>query len=394
MRRRDFIKQSALASAGLLLPSFLRASGSLLPLNNKRRLVVVQLGGGNDWLNTIIPYKNELYYKLRKKISIPQDKIIPLANDLALHPSLKALHAIFKENEMSIINNVGYPDPDRSHFRSMDIWHTASSGNEYLNHGWIGRFLDNECTNAYEAIEADNELALALRGEKMSGIAVKNLNFLYKELQQPFYSDLVAASQAQLQTGNNQDYLYELLRQTSTGINYVFEKNKLVSNNKEYPKNGFSHQLKNIASLIAAESTTKVYYISLNGFDTHVNQAQRHEKLLNTYAEGLSTFIANLKELGKWDDTLIMTFSEFGRRVEENASAGTDHGTAGNILLFGKNLKKKGIINELPDLSNLDDGDLKYSVDFRSVYKDILGNWMGADAEKIIPASVKRMEIV
>lgn len=249
----------------------------------------------------------------------------------------KALRNIFKESEMSIINNVGYPDPDRSHFRSMDIWHTASSGNEYLNHGWIGRFLDNECTNAYEALEADNELALALRGEKMSGIAVKNLKLLYKELQQPFYSDLVnAKNPTQGPVGSNQEFLYQMLRQTSSGIQYVFETNKLVANNKEYPTNGFSHQLKNIASLIAAESTTKVYYISLNGFDTHVNQTQRHEKLLNTYAEGLSTFIENLKELGKWDDTLIMTFSEFGRRVEENASAGTDHGTAGNILLFGK----------------------------------------------------------
>lgn len=394
MKRRDFIKQSALVSAGLLLPSFLRASDPLTPLTNKKRLVVIQLSGGNDWLNTIIPYKNELYYKLRKKIAIDRDKVLPLANDLGLHPSLKALRDLFKENEMSIVNNVGYPYPDRSHFRSMDIWHTASSGNEYLDHGWIGRFLDNESTNAYDAIEADNELALALRGEKISGIAVKNLKMLYKEIQQSFYSDLVSAGQAQLPIGSNQEFLYQVLRQTSYGIQYVYEKNKLVANNKEYPTNGFSHQLKNIASLIAAESATKVYYISLSGFDTHANQTQRHEKLLSTYSEGVSTFISNLKELGKWDDTLIMTFSEFGRRVEENASAGTDHGTAGNILLFGKNLKKKGIINELPDLTNLDEGDLKYTVDFRSIYKDILGNWMGADAEKIIPASVKRMEIV
>lgn len=394
MKRRDFIKQSALASAGLLLPSFLSASSSFAPLKDKKRLVVIQLSGGNDWLNTIVPFKNELYYKLRSKIALNRDKVIPLANDLALHPSLKALHSIFDANEMAVINNVGYPDPDRSHFRSMAIWHTASAGNEYLNHGWIGRFLDRECTNAFEAIEADNDLSQALKGEKLCGIAVKNLKFLYNELRQPFYNDLVTAAAKQTAAGGNQEYLYRLLSQTSSGIEYVFDKNKLVSNSREYPKDGFSHQLKNIASLIAAESSTKIYYISLNGFDTHVNQTTRHEKLLTTYSEGLSTFISNLKELNKWDDTLIMTFSEFGRRVEENASAGTDHGTAGNVLLFGKNLKKKGIINELPDLVNLDDGDLKYTVDFRSIYKDVLGNWMGADAEKIIPASVKKFEIV
>jgi uncharacterized protein (DUF1501 family) len=192
----------------------------------------------------------------------------------------------------------------------------------------------------------------------------------------------------------NQAYLYKTLINTSSGAEYLFEKNNTVNNTAEYPDTAFAKQLKNMATLISSGAAAKVYYVDLTGFDTHAAQLNRQNQLLKQYAEGLSAFIHNLKEAGQWDDTLIFTFSEFGRRVEENASQGTDHGAAGNVFLFGKNLKKKGVVNEAPNLLNLDDGDLKYSIDFRSIYKDILKNWLQTDAAKIIPASVREISIV
>ncbi len=394
MNRRNFILNSSLASGYFLIPGFLKPLERLLPNASQKKLVVIQLSGGNDWLNTIVPYKNDLYFKSRPKIGLGEDMILPLEKDLALNRSLIKLKDVYDSGEMAVINNVGYPNPDRSHFRSMDIWHSASASNEYIYTGWLGRFLDNECKNSYEAVEVDKYLSLALKGQKLNGLAINNINQLYKEVKTPFFNDLVSVAKNNSLNEDNQGYLYKTLINTTSSTEYLFEKNKLISNKTDYPNNEFGKQLKNIATFIGADSATKVYYISLSGFDTHAGQQPRQNKLLVDYADGVSTFIKNLKELNKWDDTLIFTFSEFGRRVEENASAGTDHGTAGNVLLFGKNLKKKGIINELPDLSNLDDGDLKFSVDFRSIYKNILQSWLQANADKIIPAAVKDFGVV
>ncbi|MBK9282838.1 MAG: DUF1501 domain-containing protein [Sphingobacteriaceae bacterium] len=394
MKRRTFLKTSTLASAGLFLPSLLRSGNFLFPQKTTKKLILIHLNGGNDWLNTIIPFKNELYYKFRPKIAIPTDQVIPLTGTLGLHPALKTLKELYAQKEMCIVNNVGYPNPDRSHFRSSDIWHSAGDSNEYISTGWLGRYMDLHCTNAYEAVQGDLNLSLALKGNNLNGVAIKNLKHLHTELQLPLYDNLIKSVKVDELNNDNQSYLYKTLIQTHTAFDYVFEKNKLVQNNKEYPKGGFGTQLKNAASLIAAESDIKIFFMSINGFDTHMGQLKRQEKLLTNFSEGISTFIENLKELNKWDDTLIMTYSEFGRRAEENANAGTDHGTAGNVLLFGKNLKKTGIVNEDPDLENLLDGDLKHSIDFRSIYKNVLQNWMQVDADAIIPQKVKGLELI
>jgi uncharacterized protein (DUF1501 family) len=396
MDRRSFIKRSALASGYFLIPGFLKPLENFSFSPSQKKLVIIQLSGGNDWLNTIVPFKNDLYYQKRPKLGLKEDMLLPLEKDLAFNRSIIQLKDFYDSAEMAIINNVGYPNPDRSHFRSMDIWQTASNSNEYLHTGWLGRFLDNECKNSYEAIEVNKYLSLSLKGQKLNGLAVQNINQLYKEVKTPFFNDIVSVSKDTILSEDNQGYLYKTLINTASSAEYLFEKTKNIPSpgTIDYPNNEFGKQLKNIASFIAAGSSTKVYYISLTGFDTHAAQLGRQNKLLRDYADGISSFIENLKELNKWDDTLIFTFSEFGRRVEENASAGTDHGTAGNVLLFGKNLKKKGIINELPDLGVLDDGDLKFTVDFRSIYKNILQNWLQADANKIIPAAVKSFEVV
>lgn len=394
MDRRGFIKTSSLASGYFLIPGFLKPLENIRPNAAQKNLVVIQLSGGNDWLNTIVPYKNDLYYKKRPSIGIKQNNLIVLEKDLAFNNSLALLKPLYDSGEMAIVNNVGYPNPDRSHFRSMDIWHTASSSNEFLHTGWLGRYLDNECKSSVEGIEVDNYLSLALKGKKMNGLAIKNLNQLYNELRTPYFKDIADVAKRNVLDEDNQGYLYKTLIETSSSINYLYEKNKIVSNAFEYPNGELGKELKDIANFIASDITTKVYYVSIGGFDTHVGQLGKQNSLLEQYAKAVSAFINNLKSINKWDITTVFTFSEFGRRVEENASSGTDHGTAGNVFLFGKNLKKKGIVNELPNLENLDAGDLKYSVDFRSIYKNLLQDWLNADSDKIISANVNPFTIV
>jgi len=394
MDRRQFIINSSLASGWFLLPGFLKPLEKLGQNSTQKNLVVIQFSGGNDWLNTIVPFKNDLYYKNRKHIGLTKDKVTLLDKDLAINNQLLPLKEFFDSGEFAIVNSVGYPNPDRSHFRSMDIWQTGSSSSEVLQTGWLGRYLDNNCKNSYDAIEVDNYLSLALKGKNINGLAIKNVNELYKEIKTPYFNDLVDASNLKELNEDNQGYLYKTLIETHSSVNYVYENNKIFNNTASYPDTEIGKQLKNIANFINSGLTTKVYYVNLTGFDTHVGQVDKQNKLLATYAEAMNAFIKNLKALNKWDDTLVFTFSEFGRRVEENASAGTDHGTAGNVFLFGKNLKKKGIINQAPNLENLDNGDLKYSVDFRSIYKNILENWLNADANKIITGDVSPLIIV
>lgn len=395
MDRRSFIKRSALASSYLLLPKFLKPLENLnLGAAGNKNLVIIQLSGGNDWLNTIVPFGNDIYYQKRSKLALKSDKIISLNKEQALHSSLSPLKEFYDDGSLSIVNNVGYPNPDRSHFRSMDIWQSGSGSNEYWNTGWVGRYLDSNCQNAHQAIEVDSSLSLALKGEKLKGMAVKDAKKLFQQTQLPYFKNIVDLEKKESLSEDNQGYLYKTLIETCSSAGYIYETSKTVTNNYAYPNSDFAKQLKNVATFIQSNLNTRVYYVSLTGFDTHVAQLSRHEKLLQTYAEGISAFIKDLKASNKWDDTLLFTFSEFGRRVEENASAGTDHGTAGNVLLFGGNLKKKGIVNDAPNLKNLDEGDLKYQVDFRGIYSNILSNWLNADASVILKNNVVPFELV
>lgn len=394
MDRRHFIKTGTLASTYLLIPKFLKPLQQLKLDGGNKNLIIIQLSGGNDWLNTIVPFKHDVYLEKRPKLSLKNDKVTLLAKDLGLNNALLPLKEFYDAGEMSIVNNVGYPNPDRSHFRSMDIWQSASAGNEYWNTGWIGRYLDSNCKNAHQAIEVDSNLSLALKGEKLKGMAVKDAKQLFNQTQLPYFKNIAEIEKKETLNEDNQGYLYKTLIETCSSSGYIYETSKTVNNKFEYPDTDFAKQLKNVGTFIESGLSTKVYYVNLTGFDTHVQQLNKHEKLLQTYAEGISAFIKNLKAINKWDDSLLFTFSEFGRRVEENASGGTDHGTAGNVFLFGGKLKKKGIVNEAPDLMNLDEGDLKYHLDFRNIYANILNNWLGADADKILKNVTVPFEIV
>jgi len=381
-KRKQFIQIGSLATASLMVPKFLKAFESparVMPGN--KVVVVLQLSGGNDGLNTVIPYRNDLYYKARPRLGILRDKALSLTDETGLHPALTAFKELYDDGSLSILNNVGYPNPDRSHFRSMDIWHTASQSTEYWSQGWVGRYLDAQCKGCYkptQAIELDDVLSLALKGENIKGIAVKDPRRLYGTANEKFFREVMKNHKDE--SGEQPvDYLYKTMAETLSSADYIFQQSRLHPSNADYPKTDLGNSLKTIASLIFSEINTKVYYVSLGSFDTHINQEAQQQRLFTEMNDAVKSFVKDLKEQHRFEDVLLFTFSEFGRRVEQNASGGTDHGTANNMFLVSGGLKKKGVLNPMPDLANLNEGDLKYNVDFKNVYATILNKWLQAD---------------
>ncbi len=399
MKRRDFFKNSTLAAAGtLFVPAFMKPFEALAldELSLYKNLVVIQFSGGNDGLNTVVPYGNDIYYQKRNGIGIKPEEVIKLNDMQGLNPNLAALREIYDQGWMSIINDVGYPNPDRSHFRSMDIWQTGSDSNQFLSTGWIGRYLDSNCETCkfpYTAIEVDDSLSLALKGGSKKGIALKDPAALYRNTNEAFFKEMVNNSKANLDE-QNLGYLYKTMIETSSSANYIQQTSKVYESKATYPNTGFANQLKTVSKFISSGLKTKVYYVSLSGFDTHVNQIQQQGNLLKQYAEGISAFLNDLKQHEKLEDTLVITFSEFGRRVEQNASNGTDHGTANNMFLFGGRLKKQGIYNDAPNLLDLENGDLKYKVDFREVYGTILDKWLDVNNQQILSKRFQTMDFI
>lgn len=388
IKRKEFIQIGSLATASLMLPKFLKAfeAKALVPAGNKV-VVVLQLSGGNDGLNTVIPVRNDIYYKLRPGLAIQAQKAARLTDEAALHPALSHFKTLYDEGNMAILNNVGYPNPDRSHFRSMDIWHSGSQSNEYWNTGWVGRYLDAQCSGCdkpTQALEVDDVLSLALKGEQANAIAVKDPRRLYGTSNEKFFKEVLKQHTSDHHDEQPVEYLYKTMAQTMSSADYIFKQSRLHPTGATYPATELGNGLKTIASLIYSEINTKVYYISLGSFDTHVGQDAQQTRLFTQMNDAVKAFTDDLKKNGRINDVLLFTFSEFGRRVAQNASNGTDHGTANNMFLISGGLKQKGIINALPDLENLNEGDLKYKVDFKNVYATILKNWLAADADKIL----------
>lgn len=392
MKRRDFLKSSALASGSFLIPSFLKPFEALAinDISGYKNLVIIQLSGGNDGLNTVVPYGNEIYYQKRKTLAINIADVVKLNDMQGLNPNLAALQEIYDQGWMSVINSVGYPNPDRSHFRSMDIWQTASNADQFLSTGWVGRYLDancQSCPNPYTAIEVDDTLSLAMKGAKMKGIAVRDPNKLLQTTREPFFKDLVHQPDSEHLNEDNLGYLYKTMIETYSSAGYIQNTSKTYQVTAEYPNTALGNQLKTVSKFINAGLQTRVYYVSLSGFDTHTNQQNQQGRQLKVYADAVAAFVKDLKQTNKLDDTLMMTFSEFGRRVEQNASNGTDHGTANNVFIFGGKLIKAGVYNDAPDLANLENGDLKYQVDFRDIYATLLDKWLSMNNSQILNQS-------
>ncbi len=398
MKRRNFIKRTSLATGGLFfVPQFLKAfENGLSELNNYKKLVIIQLKGGNDGLNTIVPFRNDIYYQNRQRIGIQKSELLNLNSELGFHKSLLPLKRLFDNGYVSIINNVGYPNPNRSHFRSTDIWQTASDSNQYLQSGWVGRFLDETNAKPYGAIEVDESLSLMLKGNNQNGLAITNPKLFHRLLNQPFFDNVFNKySNDSHLSEHNLGYLYNTMIDAKSSAAYIYEKTKTTSSTIDYPKNAFGKQLKTISEFISSGIDTQIYYAGLTGFDTHANQTNRQSRLLKVYAESIEAFVRDLEKNNQFKDTLILTFSEFGRRVKQNGSNGTDHGTANNVFVIGKDLKKNGVYNTLPNLNDLDNnGDLKFSIDFREVYATILDKWLGVDNNKILNKKFSNLNFI
>jgi uncharacterized protein (DUF1501 family) len=391
--RRKFIKQSALAAAGsLAVPSFLksieaRGASSFLNADSGKVLVVIQLSGGNDGLNTVVPFKNDIYYKSRPKIAIPADEVLEISKDAGFHPQLKIFKEFYDQGILSVMSNVGYQNAERTHMAAMEAWQTARSGKENIHKtGWIGRYLDENCPPCkknYMAIQIDDTVSLALRGEKVKGIAVSDPERSYKNFSSDYFRE-VASIKDSAPEESSLHFLYQTMEDTMSSIDYIYEKSKVFKTKTAYPLTQFGVDLKTVAELIISNIETKVFYVTLPGFDTHVDQLPKHEKILGKYADGIKSFVKDLKVNNRLNDVMIMTFSEFGRRLDENQSEGTDHGLANNLFLISGGLKKPGLYNAIPNLLELDQGGLRPTVDFKNIYATLLKKWLNADDNEIL----------
>jgi uncharacterized protein (DUF1501 family) len=326
--------------------------------------VFIQLNGGNDGLNTFIPYQDELYYRHRPAIALSKNEVISASGGMAFHPALKGFAQIQQKGDLTVVQNVGYPEPNRSHFRSQEIWQTASASGEYISNGWLGRFLDAHYHEHHPTagINIDGIDNLALKGEQPNAITVKD--------PQKFVSS-TAGQNIKLSDNPQLDFVRKIANAVTEGsglITNALQKAKPAQ--VSYPKTGLAKNLEWMSQLIKGDLNSKVYYTSQTGYDTHDKQLATHKNKLGELGDAVLAFYNDLKSAGKMDEVTVVVFSEFGRRVQDNGH-GTDHGTAAPMFIIGGKNKGK-IIGANPNLSDLDNGDLKHQTDFRSVYAALL----------------------
>ena len=377
MNRRNFLTLTGTFTGGtLLLPNFLHAFGSQTNLViGEQCLVFIQLNGGNDGLNTFIPFDNPLYYDLRSKIALSKDDVISKNKGMAFHPALKDFARMQQNGDLTIIQNVGYPEPNRSHFRSQEIWQTASDSNKYVSDGWLGRYLDLQCKEHQPTagVNFDSIDNLALKGNEPNSITVKDPNRF--KIRNDNDDTVKLSDNPQL------DFVRKIANSVSEGSDDIQKALTKSTSEINYPKTGLGKNLEWIARLIKGNLNSKVYYTSQNGYDTHDNQINIQQRNLTELNDAVFSFYNDLKKAQLLQNVTLVVFSEFGRRVKDNGN-GTDHGTAAPMFIIGGNNKGK-IIGNNPNLADLDNGDLKYEVDFRSVYASLLQSKMNFDYTKI-----------
>ena len=390
--RREFLRRSAsglgLVAFSSVAPAFLTHSvRASVPEAEKDRtiLVLIQLAGGNDGLNTLVPYEDDNYYRLRPKIALQKGGLHRISDQLGFHPACGELAGLYKSGNLAIVQNVGYPNPNRSHFRSMEIWETASGSDEYLTTGWMGRFFDNCCSGTPApdplGLNIGNELpdiflsgqehnifslADGGRGNRTTGEGMKE-----------------AIAKGDFSQSDNANFLQHTLMNALVTESTVLQRLRNYKPMTAYPAHPLARSLRDVAALIASGQETRVYFVSLGGFDTHANQNQRHNTLMEQLSSSMAAFQADLAAHKLDDQVLTMTFSEFGRRPSENVSGGTDHGTAAPLFIMGSRLNGS-LFGEAPDLNVEKNRDLTYSTDFRSVYSTIIEKWFEADATRVL----------
>ncbi len=395
--RRRFLKQTLgssvlVAAGGPWVPEFLLHSArAAAGRSTDRVLVVVQLSGGNDGLNTVVPYRDPLYRQARPTLAVPSAQVLKLENGLGLHPSLQGLEELWQDGSLCVVQGVGYPNPNRSHFRSMDIWHSAQPENPKPRTGWLGRWLDRQGGQAAQlaALHLGQEplpLALAARSVAVPSFASLEGFRLHEHdaaLSTAALRQLALAQHSPQQPTPLEAFVRRQMLAALDASSRVSQALQEEAAGTDYPPNALARKLRNIAGLIDAGLPTRIYYVSLAGFDTHVKQQGAHASLLRQWGDALRAFAQDLKARGHWQRVAVLTFSEFGRRVRENASAGTDHGTAAPVFLAGGKLRA-GLHGPAPDLQDLEAGDLKFHTDFRCVYAAVLEHWLETPAAEVL----------
>lgn len=379
MNRRAFLEKSLMALAlGEVAPSLLSRTALAARAGGNRILVLIQLSGGNDSLNTLVPYTQDLYYRNRPNLALKRQEVLTLDPSLALHPALRPLMPFWEAGELGLIPQVGYPGGNRSHFVSMAIWHTADPSGKTAE-GWLGRYMDAQ-DDPYCETNLGVSSPLALRGDHHTAPSIVSLEGFQLRLPR----NLASSFEKELKVARSG--VAEEVRQAMLSMNQMTQKvgqiRTNIQNRVEYPRDNFGRSMSDIARMIAADFGSTVYYTQLGGFDTHAGQLTRQAELLGSLGQTLSAFRQDMRAVGRDKDVMLVAFSEFGRRVAENASFGTDHGHGGLMLVLGGGVKG-GIFGSEPDLNNLDQGDLPFKTDFRKVYGSAL-QWIGADPKSVL----------
>lgn len=393
--RRRFLRQISGAGVALGIGSALprvlwEAAASQRVDDGERFVVVIQLSGGNDGLNTIAPYADDRYVAARKTLHLRADQVLRIDDRLGWHPGCAGVAELLQAGKLSVVQGVGYANPNRSHFESMDIWHSCRGKEGRRSEGWLGRALDEQLAGTVLTDPA----AFFLGGTKLPAALVSRSvpvptldspeRFRLRESDAEALGEVLTPVK---DMSEQADELTAFLEQSTdaalSASRRVAEALSRGEGASRYPNTPLAGKLRTVGQLIDAGLKTRIFYVELDGFDTHAQQGEAHASLLQQWSDALSAFANDLQGMGRFEDALVLTFSEFGRRVEENASEGTDHGAAAPVFLAGGGVQG-GVIGELPSLEDLDDGDLRYHTDFRQVYATILEGWLGWESSRIV----------
>src|SRR5947209_2848746 len=372
--RRDFLKVSSLVGLGATVPTFLARTALAAPDASRPGakdtiLVVVQLTGGNDGLNTVIPYKDDLYASYRPTIKVAADQVKKVNDSIGLHPAMTGFTDLLQDKALCVVQGVGYPNPSQSHFRSMDIWHAASTA-ESLTEGWVGRALKAMNSPAFHVATSNESSPLALNGSPARVPSIASIeDFQLKMADKAGKAVIEDAAKSGGKSGLL-DFVSKTAANTYESSRKLQEVGKNYQPKVPYPPTGLANRLKLCAQLIDAGMGARVFYVSIDGFDTHAGQGAAqgaHANLLAEVSGAITAFYKDMAARGHKDRLLVMTFSEFGRRAKENGSKGTDHGSGAPMFLVGGKVKA-GAVGEHPSLKDLEMGNLKFGTDFRQVY--------------------------
>lgn len=402
IQRRHFLKTSTatgiVALGGTAPLAFANAAASAVP--DGRILVVVEMAGGNDGLNTVVPFRDDRYRKARPTLAVPEADVISINDELGFHPVMTGMADLLNDGKLAVVQGVGYHNPNRSHFESMDIWHTCQRKTENRIDGWLGRYLQsksNDPTSDPTALHLGKEKQpFALMSRNVAVPSIRSLEqFRLNSREGNSFRDAIQEL-ASGNRGQQNDLLNFVQSSTDAAMSASARLESTAMSSKmssEGATSGLAKKLMTVARLISSRLQTPVYYVRIDGFDTHARQEGAHQSLMKQVSEAVSKFQSEITRLGFSDRVLTLCFSEFGRRVQENASKGTDHGTAGPIFLLGDHVRS-GFIGNHPDLGDLVEGDLKHHTDFRRVYAAVLENWLGCDSKSILKGTYKPVDAI